>query len=93
MATVETELISKHGGDQPEPEMELSLIPPTASSPSVSDLVEVTEAGSPTFAVELIPTPGFRFVPDVPLKTPFLWAAQIAAGLIIPESPTMALPR
>jgi len=66
---VETKAIPEEGENQPEPETALSLVLPTTSSPLASDLVEVREAGPLTLLVELIPTPGFRFLADVPLKT------------------------
>ena len=59
VATIEIEPILKIGGDQLEPETELSLVLLAASSPSAFDLVEVAEAGPLTPSGELIPTPGF----------------------------------
>ena len=66
--------------------MALSLVPPIASSPSVSHLVEIREAGLSTLPVELIHIPSFWFLADVPSKTPFLRIAQIAAASTILES-------
>ena len=56
-AMVETKSILEEGEDQPD--TTLSLVSPTVSNPSASDLVEVREAGPSTLPVELIPTPGF----------------------------------
>jgi len=78
VATVKMEPILEHGGDQPEPKMELSLILPTIFSPSASDLVEVTKSSLSTLTVRLIPMPGFRFLADVPPKTPISKIALIA---------------
>ena len=93
VATVKMEPTLEKGEDQLEPEMELSLVPLATSSPLTSDLVEVAEAGPLTPSVQLIPTPGFQFLADVPLKTPFLRTVQIATAPIIPESSTMTLPQ
>ena len=93
MATVKMEPVSEHGGDRPEPEMELSSIMPALSSPSAFDLVEIIEANSSTLSVRLIPTPDFQFLEVVPLKTPFLRIASMVAAPAIPKSSVTVLPK
>ena len=77
--------IQEEGGDQPEPETVLSLVPLVEYVPSASDLVEVRKAGPSILLVEQIPMPGFRFLADVPPKIFFLRIVQIATAPTIPE--------
>ena len=63
------------------------------SSPSASDLVEVTETGSSSLAIGPISAPDFRFLEVVPLKTPFPNIAPIAVIPAIPELSTIVFPQ
>ena len=73
--------------------MELSLISLALSSPSPSDFVEINEASSSTLPVELSPMPGFQFLENVPLKTPFSRIALVAVATANLESSMMVSPQ
>ena len=99
MATVEMDPVSptrttlEQSENQPEPGTESSSIPSALSSPSASDLVEATEAGSSTLTVRPISAPNFHFLEAILLKTPYLKIAPIATTPAIPELSTMAFPQ